>query len=157
MSEREQFELFLRLLLAAGLGAAIGLERDYRGHDAGLRTSALVVMGAALFGEVSRQIGDDRVAAGVVQGVGFLCAGLVFQTGAQVRGITTAATVWVLAGVGLLVAFELRLTAILVTAMIVVVLELAPISDKINGRGRWTGHRGFPDDTLPTDHHSDTR
>ncbi len=149
MSDRDQFELFLRLLLAAGLGAVVGLERDFRGHDAGLRTSALVALGAALFGEVSRHIGDDRVAAGVVQGVGFLCAGLVFHGGSQIRGITTAATVWVLAGVGLFVAYDLRLTAILVTATIVVVLELAPVSNKINGRGRSHRHRGYSDETPP--------
>jgi putative Mg2+ transporter-C (MgtC) family protein len=71
MSERDQIELFLWILYAMGLGALVGLEREFRGHEAGMRTTALVCAGAAVFGQVSEAFGDSRIAAGVVQGIGF--------------------------------------------------------------------------------------
>lgn len=138
MSTADQFEVFLWALLALGLGAAIGLEREARGHEAGLRTNALVCCGAAIFGQISNELGDTRVAANIVQGIGFLGAGLVIQRGHVVRGVTSAATIWVMAAVGLLVANELWLTAILATAVVVVVLELAPLSDRVL---RWSRAR----------------
>lgn len=131
ISTGDQLEIFLRLLVALVLGAAIGAEREFRGHEAGVRTSALVCVGAALFGETSVLYGDSRVAAGVVQGIGFLGAGLIFQREFDVRGVTTAATVWVLAGIGLAVAEDMWLTALLITATVVVLLELSPLSDAI--------------------------
>lgn len=131
ISNTDQFEIFVRLTLALALGALIGVEREFRGHEAGVRTSALVCMGAALFGETSQLYGDSRVAAGVVQGIGFLGAGLIFQRGLDVRGVTTAATVWALAGIGLAVAEGMWLTALLVALTIVLLLELSPISDGI--------------------------
>lgn len=103
VSNADQFQTFFWVLLALGLGAAVGLEREYRGHEAGVRTNALVCAGAALFAQVSYIFGDDRIASNIVQGVGFLGAGLVFQTGNNVKGITTAATIWVIAAVGLMV------------------------------------------------------
>lgn len=138
MSNADQFHVYLWLLLAAGLGAAVGLEREYRGHEAGMRTTALVCSGAALFGLISRDLGDTRIAAAVVQGIGFLGAGVVFQRGHLVHGITTAATIWVMAAVGLLVGSHLWLTALLTTGTIVIVLELAPVSDAVLRRGRST-------------------
>jgi len=136
MSNADQFELFSRLLLALALGLAVGFEREYRGHEAGVRTSGLVCLGAATFGEISDLLGSDRVAAGVVQGIGFLGAGLIFQRGEGISGVTTAATVWVLAGVGLLVAFDLWLVALLMTGLILVLLELSPLSDWVYRTGR---------------------
>ena len=87
LSNADQFEVFAHLMLALVLGALIGMEREYRGHEAGVRTSALVCLGAALFGHTSLLYGDSRVAAGVVQGIGFLGAGLIFQRGPDVRGV----------------------------------------------------------------------
>ncbi len=131
LSNADQFEVFSHLMLALVLGALIGVEREYRGHEAGVRTSALVCLGAALFGHTSLLYGDSRVAAGVVQGIGFLGAGLIFQRGTDVRGVTTAATIWVLAGIGFAVAEDLWLTSVLVTLTVIVLLELAPVSDAI--------------------------
>jgi putative Mg2+ transporter-C (MgtC) family protein len=131
LSNIDQLEIFVHMLLALGLGALVGAEREFRGHEAGVRTSALVCLGAAFFGETSLLYGDSRIAAGVVQGIGFLGAGLIFQRGFDVRGVTTAATVWALAGVGLAVAEDLWLTAVLVSATIIVLLEMAPLSDAI--------------------------
>ena len=100
-----------------------------RGHEAGLRTSALVCLGAALFGEVSAHFEDSRVAAGVVQGIGFLGAGLIFRANDQVQNVTTAVTMWVLAATGLAVAASLPVAAIGVTLLLVVALESGPVSD----------------------------
>jgi putative Mg2+ transporter-C (MgtC) family protein len=131
MSDGDQLELLGRLVAALALGAAVGLEREYRGHEAGMRTNALVCAGAALFGELSRIHGDTRIAAAVVQGIGFLGAGLMIQRGHIVRGVTTAATIWAMAGVGLLVAESLWIVSIGTTAAIVVLLELSPLSDAV--------------------------
>lgn len=124
MSAADQIDLFLDVLLALGLGAAVGLERELRDRRAGIRTIGLVCMGAAVFALVSETFTEDsRVAAGVVQGIGFIGAGIVFQRGRDVVGLTTAATVWVMAGVGLLVGRELRLLAVLVSISTIVALE----------------------------------
>ena len=136
MSAGEQFEMYLRMLLALGLGSAIGLEREFRGHEAGIRTLGLVCLGAAIFGEASNVYGDSRIAAGVVQGIGFLGAGLISVRGVNVVGATTAVTVWAVAAVGLLVSEEGWLAAILITVTIIVALELSPVSDWVLGHGR---------------------
>jgi len=89
-------DVSLRLLLAAGLGAAIGIEREIRQKPAGLRTNILIAVGAALFTTVSMQLGavastPDRIAAQIVTGVGFLGAGAILRSGGSVHGMTTAA------------------------------------------------------------------
>jgi putative Mg2+ transporter-C (MgtC) family protein len=96
----------LNLFIAACLGASIGLERQWRQHLAGLRTNALVALGAAIFVTYARAAGDHdgatRIAAQVVSGIGFLGAGVIFKEGLNVRGLNTAATLWCSAAVGLL-------------------------------------------------------
>ena len=155
MSEVDQLQSWLWVMLAFALGGVVGLQREWRGHEAGVRTTALVCAGAALFGQVSHSYGDSRIAAGVVQGVGFLGAGVVFQRGVDVKGVTTAATIWVVAGIGLLVANELWLTGILTTVTVVVVLELAPFSDIVFRLGSATprskGGRGSRPPGKPPD------
>lgn len=136
MSNPDQLDLFLRGLLALGLGAAVGLERELRGHEAGFRTTALVCLGAALFGELSVGYADSRIAAAVVQGIGFLGAGVMFQRGSIVRGVTTASTIWVVAAIGLVVSQKLWLVAILTTVAVIAVLELAPLSQRLDPRRR---------------------
>lgn len=136
MSNSDQVELFARLLLALALGSAIGLEREFRGHEAGIRTTGLTCLGAAIFGEASNIYGDSRVAAGVVQGIGFLGAGLIITRGLTIVGATTATTVWAMAGVGLLVASEAWLAAVLISTAILVALELSPVSDWVLQHGR---------------------
>src|SRR3954447_7489739 len=91
-----------RLLLAAGLGAAIGIERELRQKPAGLRTNILIALGAALFTIVSIDLAQryaggtpDRIAAQIVTGIGFLGGGAILRSGTSVRGMTTAATIWV--------------------------------------------------------------
>ena len=98
-------ELIQRLLTAALLGMVLGIEREMRQKDAGLRTNILIAVGAALFTlmsiEMSGPYGDPgRIAAQIVTGIGFLGAGAIMRTDTGVQGLTTAATVWVNAAVG---------------------------------------------------------
>jgi putative Mg2+ transporter-C (MgtC) family protein len=121
----------LRLLLAAGLGAAIGLEREYRRKPAGLRTNILIAVGSALFTTASMQIGreggtPDRIAAQVVTGIGFLGAGAILRSGRSVLGMTTAATIWVNAAVGMSAGAGEYGMASLATAITLAVLALLP-------------------------------
>jgi putative Mg2+ transporter-C (MgtC) family protein len=127
----------LNLSVALSLGAAIGVERQWRQRLAGLRTNTLVALGAASFvvfaslfpGEAS----PTRVAAQVVSGIGFLGAGIIFREGLNVRGLNTAATLWCSAAVGLLAGSGAHLGATLVAAMIVAVnLLLRPLVRLIN-------------------------
>jgi putative Mg2+ transporter-C (MgtC) family protein len=125
----DQLAILARLALAALLGAFIGLERELRGYPAGVRTVALVTAGSALFTEISRLMGgsEDRIAAGIVSGIGFLGAGLIFREGYTVRGITTAATVWAAAAIGMAVGRELYLVGGLGSLLVFVLLEARPV------------------------------
>jgi putative Mg2+ transporter-C (MgtC) family protein len=123
----QQLEIVGRVALAALLGAVIGLERELRGNPAGVRTMALVTAGAALFSEISRlSEGDDRIAAGIVSGIGFLGAGVIFREGFTVEGITTAATIWATAAVGMAIGHELYLAGVLGALLVLLVLAARP-------------------------------
>ena len=128
----DQLAIVGRLAFAAALGALIGLERELRGYPAGVRTVALVALGAALFTDVSRLLGgDDRVAAGIVTGIGFLGAGVIFREGYTVRGITTAAALWSAAAIGMAVARELYLVAGLGAVLVFILLEARPVVRRV--------------------------
>ncbi len=128
----DQWAMVGRLALSAVLGAAIGYEREYRGYPAGVRTMALVCMGSALFSEMSRTYaGNDRIAAQVVTGIGFLGAGLIFREGFSVKGVTTAATIWTVAAVGMTVAIEAYIVAVFAAVFAVVLLELRTLTRHI--------------------------
>jgi putative Mg2+ transporter-C (MgtC) family protein len=113
--ELSTFEIFWRLALAAILGGAVGFERELREREAGLRTHLLVAVGSALFTLVSAYAWSDftfsrangmtfdptRIAAQIVTGVGFLGAGAIIRQGLSVRGLTTAATLWLVAAIGM--------------------------------------------------------
>ena len=129
----DQLAILGRLAFAAGLGGLIGLERELRGYPAGIRTMALITMGALLFTDVSQLMGgDDRVAAGIVTGMGFLGAGVIFREGYTVRGIPTAATIWASAAIGMAIGRELYLVAGVGTLIIFLVLEARPITRRVD-------------------------
>lgn len=123
-------EMVLRLLLAATLGAVIGYQRERAGKQAGLRTHILISSGAALIALVSiygfgSASDPARVAAGVVVGVGFLGAGVILhREGGIVAGLTTAATIWVMAGIGLAAGVGLYVVAAVATAIVLGVLVM---------------------------------
>jgi putative Mg2+ transporter-C (MgtC) family protein len=103
------WEVLLRLAIAAALGAAVGVEREVREHEAGVRTHLLVGLGSALFTIVGAYGFEDfgtatdptRVAAQIVTGIGFLGAGAILREGLSVRGLTTAGSLWVVAAIGM--------------------------------------------------------
>lgn len=124
------YEISLRLFVALLLGGAIGIEREYRSKDAGFRTHFLVALGSALFCIVSQYgFGFDlkdssRVAAQVVSGIGFLGAGTIIFQKNMVRGLTTAAGLWVTAAIGLTCGTGMYAVATIATAMVLLGLEL---------------------------------
>jgi putative Mg2+ transporter-C (MgtC) family protein len=115
-----EVELILRALMATALGGLIGWERGRDRHDAGVRTYAAVALGSCVFALVGHG-GDarDRIAAQVVSGLGFLGAGVILREQGEVRGLTTAATLWATASVGLSVAYGSYLLALVSTALMV--------------------------------------
>jgi putative Mg2+ transporter-C (MgtC) family protein len=134
MDAAQQAELVGKLLLAAFCGAVIGWQRDRRQYVAGLRTMALVAAGAAMFTGINETYGMDRVVANIVTGIGFLGAGIIFREGGTVRGITTAATVWAVAAIGVAIGVELYLVALVATPLVFLILEMRPLSEYISGR-----------------------
>jgi putative Mg2+ transporter-C (MgtC) family protein len=129
-------EVVLRVVLAAVLGGAIGAEREIREREAGLRTHLLVSVGAALFTLVSAYAWNDfafslesgvtldptRISAQIVTGIGFLGAGAIIRQGLSVRGLTTAATLWVVAAIGLAAGAGYYWAAVVTTALVLVTL-----------------------------------
>ena len=124
-----ELEMVLRLLLATALGAIIGYQRERAGKPAGLRTHILICVGAAIFTVTSiygfGAADTARVAAGVVAGIGFLGAGAIIRGGEGiVAGLTTAATIWAVAGIGLAAGAGLYLVSAVTAAITLIVLLL---------------------------------
>ncbi len=117
-----------RLLVASALGGVIGLEREWRHKDSGLRTNMLICMGAALFTIMSEVLAGDstpnkgQVAANIVQGIGFLGAGLILHTKNRVLGLTTAATVFVVAAIGMTCGAGMYMGAVIATILLLIAL-----------------------------------
>jgi putative Mg2+ transporter-C (MgtC) family protein len=132
-------ESLLRLALAAALGGVIGIERELREREAGLRTHMLVSVGSALFtivsaygfsaflasGQAVVRADPTRIAAQIVTGIGFLGAGAIIRQGLSVRGLTTAATLWVVAAIGMASGAGYYSAAFITTAL--VILSLWPL------------------------------
>ncbi len=119
-----------RLLLAAVLGCAIGIDREYHHRPSGVRTNVLICFGAAMFTFLSAIIAGDnspnrgQIASNIVQGIGFLGAGLILHNRDRVSGLTSAATVWAVASIGMACGAGLYFPAIFATVVVIVVLEL---------------------------------
>ena len=134
-------EALLRLVLAAALGGAIGLEREFRHRPAGLRTNMLIALGSALFSILSVELGagagsPDRIAAQVVTGIGFLGAGAILRSGENVHGLTTAATIWVNAAIGMAAGLGSYTVAAVAAAITLGVLALMPVMENMVDRRR---------------------
>ena len=138
------FDFALRVAAALTLGAMIGAERQLRQRMAGLRTNALVSVGASLFVMVSVLEGDSaghmRIAAQVVSGIGFLGAGVIMREGMTVRGLNTAATLWCSAAIGVLCGLGFALEAAIGTGFVLVAnLVLRHLAQRINAHGSEAG------------------
>lgn len=143
MNMLNQFEIILRLLLATILGGIVGLEREAEDKPAGLRTHILVCVGSSLVMLISIYIYDAiklppqqradpaRIAAQVVVGIGFLGAGTIMRFGSSVRGLTTAATIWTVAGIGLAVGCGFYTGALVTTLIVIIVLFVLERAEKI--------------------------
>jgi putative Mg2+ transporter-C (MgtC) family protein len=131
------WELYVRLIVAAGLGGAVGLEREVSDQPAGFRTHILVALGSCLFtlvsaysfgaflgsaGQPQFRFDPTRIAAQIVSGIGFLGAGAILRYGTTVRGLTTAASLWVVAAIGLASGFGAYLLAVTTTAITLLAL-----------------------------------
>jgi putative Mg2+ transporter-C (MgtC) family protein len=139
-------QTFLRLAAAAGLGAVVGLERELDEKAAGLRTHMLVASGSALFtlvsaygysafvGQPHTSFDPSRIAAQIVTGIGFLGAGVIFRQGFTVRGLTTAASLWIVAAIGMAAGIGFWQGAVLGT--VVAVVSLRPLE--------WLKERALP-------------
>jgi putative Mg2+ transporter-C (MgtC) family protein len=126
-----EWHLFARMVLAVALGTVVGYEREHEGKPAGMRTHGMVALGAALFTVVSisgfGQAGDPaRVAAQIVSGVGFLGAGAILHQRGSVRGLTTAASLWVTAAIGTAVGTGMYTISIATAALVFLVLRFGP-------------------------------
>ncbi len=140
MSDLSQWDVLLRVLVAGGLGAVIGLERERHRRAAGVRTHTLVAVGSALLtastalyldGGGRTAAGDlVRIAAGIVTGVGFIGAGTIIMSEGRVRGLTTAATIWVTAAVGITAGYGFLLLAALVAGPVTLTILLLGIAER---------------------------
>ena len=139
--EHEVTRILLRLLMAAVLGAVLGFEREHKGKSAGVRTHMLVSMGAALFVLAPSMAGADdqalsRVVQGIVAGIGFLGAGTILKGNGRdpshVKGLTTAAGLWMTAAIGTAAGMGREATALISTLMALLVLATMPlVVDKV--------------------------
>ena len=136
-----ELDIILRLLLATALGAVVGFERERQNQPAGWRTHIILVLGSTLAMVLSINLaiefrplapnGDPaRLAAQVISGIGFLGAGAIFRSGLNVKGLTTAASLWTMAIVGLAVGAGMYWVAVAVTGLMLLILELLDLAEK---------------------------
>lgn len=130
LSLATQLDLGLRLTVGLVLGAIIGLERELHRQPAGFRTHSLVALGAALFtvvgafGFSGELVDPTRIAAQVVSGIGFIGAGTILQYRGHIRGLTTAASLWAVAAIGMAAGAGLYVLAVIGTVLVLVILSL---------------------------------
>ena len=139
-----RLELLMQLVLAVVLGGAIGLERELKGKPAGLRTNILISIGATLFTVLSMRMAAERgdpgrVAAQILAGVGFIGAGTILHTRGAVTGLTSAATIWVVAAIGMALGTGAYVEALGTTFLVIVVLTgLASLERLVAARSSLT-------------------
>jgi putative Mg2+ transporter-C (MgtC) family protein len=118
-----ELEHVFQILFALGAGALLGLEREYHSKPAGFRTMILICVSSCLFSILSLSLpSGDRIASNIVTGIGFVGAGVVFKEGASVRGITSAAIIWMSAAIGMSIGLRHYVLAAIVTAIVLLVM-----------------------------------
>jgi putative Mg2+ transporter-C (MgtC) family protein len=139
-----RLELLVQLVLASVVGGAIGLERELKGKPAGLRTNILICIGATLYTVLSVQMGSavgdtTRIAGQIITGVGFIGAGTILHTRGAVTGLTSAATIWVVAAIGMALGSGHYVEALGASLLVMVVLTgLAPLEQLVAERSSLT-------------------
>jgi putative Mg2+ transporter-C (MgtC) family protein len=136
----ETWDIIAKLLIAVLIGGIIGAEREYHNKSAGLRTLMLICLGSTLFTMFSMEIGahtsPDRIASNIVTGIGFVGAGVIFMGGTGINGVTTAATIWVTAALGMGVGAGHQYIALLGCIVLVGILfaftAIEDLIDRIN-------------------------
>lgn len=131
--------LLLRLLMAVVVGGLIGAEREFRSKSAGFRTMILICLGSFLFSTFSIYLTNndtDRIASNIVTGIGFLGAGVIFKSDNRINGITTAATIWVVAALGMGIAdgayLLVAVSTVIILASLLVLTKLENLIDRVN-------------------------
>lgn len=117
----------IKITLAFASGAVLGVEREYRSKPAGFRTMIMITLGACLFTILSFRINPttpDRIAANIITGIGFIGAGVIFKEGMKVSGLTTAATIWVAAAIGMAIGYGAYHLAVILTLVVLGTLLL---------------------------------
>src|SRR3954467_11106111 len=119
----DTFEIVIKLLISVLIGGIIGAEREFHNKSAGLRTLMLICLGSTLFTMFSMEIGahtsPDRIASNIVTGIGFVGAGVIFMGGTGINGVTTAATIWVTAALGVGVGAGHQYIALMICTVLV--------------------------------------
>lgn len=137
-------EDILKLLVAFAIGTVIGAEREYRSKSAGLRTLILITVGSTLFTIISTKVGGDagRISANIITGIGFIGGGIIFRENNRVSGITTAASVWATAALGMAVGNALYEIAIVGGSLMIFTLYgLVPVQNYIKRRNQIRSYR----------------
>ncbi len=140
------------MLVSVLCGGLLGVEREYQNKSAGLRTIVLICLGSTIFTMISQRMGgsDDRVAANIITGIGFIGAGVIFKENFNVKGLTTAAVIWISAAIGMVIGVEEYKMAFVLSFIVLVVLggfaKLEFIIDFINHKR--TYRITFTDDNL---------
>ncbi|MBD3426151.1 MAG: hypothetical protein GF409_02850 [Candidatus Omnitrophica bacterium] len=134
-------DILIRLIVSVVLSGLVGIEREIHGRAAGLRTHILVSVGSTLFMICSILVADNysdvgtvdpaRIAANVVTGIGFLGAGAIIRYGASIRGLTTAASIWAIAAIGLAAGAGLYMAALITTLVVIMVLILSRLEERM--------------------------
>lgn len=126
----------IKIALAFALGAVLGVEREYRSKPAGFRTMIMIAVGACLFTILSFRIdpsNPDRIAANIITGIGFIGAGVIFKEGLKVSGLTTAATIWIAAAIGMATGYGAYPLAVIVTILVLATLmALSKLEDYLD-------------------------
>jgi len=114
----------ITMLISVLCGSLIGIEREYQNKSAGLRTIVLICLGSTIFTMISQRIGgsDDRVAANIITGIGFIGAGVIFKENFNVKGLTTAAVIWISAAIGMVIGIQEYKLGFILSFIVLVVL-----------------------------------
>lgn len=149
-------DIIIRFLLAVLWGGLVGAEREYRSKSAGFRTMIMISVGSCFFTMMSQYIGfgnnPDRIASNIVTGVGFLGAGVIFRGENRINGITTAASIWAVAAIGMGIGsghyYETACAAILILLVLTVLPYVERVIDNLNQTKEYTIQNQLPEETT---------